>query len=125
MKINFEVIPHSAQLYPTVGNYYLDENGIEQFRVSDMQNADYEFLVFIHECIEQHLTNKRGITEKAITDFDLEFEKNRAEGNLDEPGDAPNAPYRLEHRFAENIERQLAFELEVDWKVYNDKVESL
>jgi hypothetical protein len=126
MKINFEVIPHEDHRYSTVGDYWKDHNGVDQFRVSDMGNNDYEFLVFIHELIESYLTGKRGIKEPGIMAFDVEFEKKREKGLVEgEPGDAIDAPYRKEHRFAENIERQVAFELGVDWFQYDKIVELL
>lgn len=109
-----------------MGDYYLDTDfhDIMRFKVSEM-NADYEFLVLMHEMVEWYLTQKRGITEHDITAFDIEFERERAQGNVDEPGDHPEAPYRREHRFAENIERLIAAELGVDWAIYNKTVEGL
>ena len=90
-----------------------------------MGNDDYHMLVFLHEMVEAHLTKVRGITEKSISNFDIEFEKKRQDGNVDEPGDDPNAPYRKEHFFATSVERLLAAELGVDWKEYDDAVNSL
>ena len=54
-----------------------------------------------------------------VRTFDIEFEKERAEGKWDEnaePGDDPRAPYKTEHCLAEIIERLVARELGVDWK---------
>jgi hypothetical protein len=31
MKINIETIPHSDQRYPTVGDYWDDENGVSKY----------------------------------------------------------------------------------------------
>jgi hypothetical protein len=124
-KINIETIPHNQHRYETVGDYWKDENGIEQFRVSNMGNSDYEFLVILHELIEQKLTEKRGIKEEDITKFDEAYEANRKEGDDSEPGDDVNAPYRKEHFTATNIERIMAQELGVDWKTYDDTVMSL
>jgi hypothetical protein len=123
-RINIETIPIEEMRYDTVGDYY-EESGIRQFRIADMKNEDYEFLVLIHEMIEEHLTRKRGISEESITAFDVEFEKNRKEGNIDEPGHDINAPYHKEHVFAECIERLIAQELGVDWKKYDDTVNTL
>ena len=61
MKINIETIPHSDQRYPTVGDYWDDENGVIQVRVSDMKDWRYEALVVMHELIEMFLTKHRGI----------------------------------------------------------------
>lgn len=125
LNINIKTIPHSEHRYPTCGDYWVDENGVQQVRVSDMNNPDYEILVAIHELIELYLCQKRGIKEEGITAFDVEFENNRVEGNVDEPGDDKNAPYRKEHFFATNVERLLAEQLGVDWKVYSDIIEQL
>ena len=123
-QVIFKVIPHSQHRYETVGDYWY-HGEIEEVRVSDMENEDYEFLVFIHELIEAHLCRKRGILEETITEFDKKFETVRPEGNTDEPGDSPAAPYQKEHQFATKIERQLAEELGVDWDVYGERVMSL
>jgi hypothetical protein len=119
MNAQIKSIPHKEHRYPTVGDYWLDENGVTQFRVSDMANEDYHFLVAIHEMVEEHLTRRCGIHEADIKAFDEAFEAKRAEGNENEPGDDPAAPYRKEHRFAENIERQIALEIGVDWAEYS------
>ena len=44
------------------------------------------------------------ITDEMVTRFDMQFERDRKEGNTDEPGDAPDAPYKPEHHFATIIE---------------------
>ena len=125
MEISVKIIPQSEHRYPTCGDFYVDASGVRHVLVSDMGNDDYAFLVAIHEVIEQHLCLKRGITEESITDFDIEFEKNRKEGDESEPGDNINAPYLREHFFATNIERLVAEQLGVDWEEYNKAVMSL
>ena len=124
MHINIHTIPHNTHRYETVGDYWDDEEGTN-IRVSDMGNEDYEFLVVIHELIEQYLCKKRGISEEDISKFDIKFEKNRPEGNEDEPGDDQKAPYRKEHFFATTIERLIAGELGVDWKEYDKAIFNL
>ena len=127
-RISIHVIPHSTQRYETVGDYWhLSENRTE-IRVSMLGNSDYEFLVAVHEFIEQYLCKRRNIPEPIITEFDLEFERLRecgAKGATDEPGHDPEAPYHKEHVFAEKIERQIAEELGIDWEAYSRVVESL
>jgi hypothetical protein len=123
--ITIETIPHKKQNYSTVGDYGINLDGSKWVKISDMNNEDYEFLVAIHELIEQHLCQKRGISEESINAFDVAFEKNRPEGNEDEPGDDPRAPYRKEHLLATGIEKILAAELGVDWKNYDAAVFAL
>lgn len=146
MNINIKTIPHSEQVYPTVGDWRFHEafedtitstayfptrkakikiDPFLEISVSNMNNWKYELLVAVHELIEVALCKDRGITQGDVDWFDKRFEKNRKEGNIDEPGDDPKAPYRKEHFFATSIERLLASELGVDWKKYDDKINSL
>lgn len=133
-EISVKVIPHSKQRYNTVGDYFKEmiygimpdklpnsPNWIctervmrEQVRISS-SNADYEFLIAMHELIEWYLTEKRGISEKSITAFDKKFKGV-------EPGKDKKAPYHKEHMFAEKIERMLAKELKVNWEKYDKEL---
>jgi hypothetical protein len=125
VRIEIRSIPHSQQRYETVGDWLVDEKtGDITIFVSDTGNDDYNTLVALHELIEVKLCLKRGITQKVVDDFDMDFEKNRPEGDESEPGDSPDAPYKREHFVAENIERQLAAELDVDWALYEKCIQS-
>lgn len=125
IKVDAKTIPHAEQRYPTVGDWSVAPDGTRTFSVSDMGNKDFEFLVLIHEMIEQHLCEKRGISADRVDEFDTIYEKTRPDGDTSEPGDDPLAPYYREHQMATAIERLLAVELQVDWNEYNDKVNSL
>jgi hypothetical protein len=125
MKIQLRTIPHSEQRYETCGDWENLPEGSLRISVSDMGNDDYAFLVAIHELVEVWLCNKRGITDEAVSAFDIEYEKNRPEGDESEPGNHPDAPYRKEHFFATNIERMIALELGLDWEKYSKAVMSL
>lgn len=128
MKIIIESIPHEDQRYETVGDWFEDPDGTIHVKVSDMGNDDYALLVALHELHEFWLCRKRGITEETVTEFDVQFEKDRAKGlheEEDEPGDDPAAPYKKEHFFATNLERMFALEMGVDWNDYDDAVMSL
>ncbi len=130
--IDFKVIPHKSQRYSTIGDYFEDKNGLH-FRVSDMNNPDYEFLVFFHECVEWYLIQKCGIKISEIDAFDIQFEKERAKGKHSasaEPGFSPKSPYRFAHVFASKIEREIARFLWKDdykriWDSYAKTVEAL
>ena len=111
MEIYAKTIKHDQQRYDTCGDYWIFP-GLINIRVSDMGNEDYNFLVAVHEIIEAYLTNKRGIREEDITEFDKRF---KGDG---EPGDAENSPYRLEHQFADMIEKLIADEIGVNWNEY-------
>jgi len=130
LHIYIDTIPHANHRYPTVGDYFDVQTPsmkvpVRNIRVSEMGNTDYEFLVAIHEAVEQHLCSKRGISEESITAFDIQFENNRAADNVDEPGNSLDAPYHKEHIFATWIERLIANELEVNWDDYDTAVNSL
>ncbi|MBV9081976.1 MAG: hypothetical protein JOZ62_04815 [Acidobacteriaceae bacterium] len=126
LRMHIETIPHESQRYPTVGDYWCDENGIEQIRVSEMMDWRYEVLVAVHEIVEMALTRQRGISEEGITEFDVKFEENKSKGLVGgEAGDNVNAPYRKEHFFATNLERLFAAELGVDWFEYDRYVDAL
>lgn len=117
-------IPYKEQRYPTCGDYWI-ESGTVQFRVNEFGNEDFEFLVSIHEQIEEHLTRRRGLKEPEILAFDLEWEKERENGKHsydEEPGHDLRAPYHREHVLAENIERMLCLEMGLSWAEYDQAV---
>jgi hypothetical protein len=125
LAINFKVIPHSEQRYETFGDYWYDEEGILQVRVSDVGNPDMEFAAFIHEVIEEHSSKKKGISEPEIKAFDEMFNKETDEGLhliTDEPGEDERAPYRDDHRFANIIEKMLYYFFDIDEKEYEYKL---
>lgn len=75
MNIIIKTIPHKEHRYDTVGNWWFDEKGNLEIRVSDMKNWKYEFLVALHELVESALCKSRNIKEKDVTNFDVQFEK--------------------------------------------------
>jgi hypothetical protein len=126
LRMNIETVPHDRQRYETCGDYWEDENGVEQIRVSEMVDWRYEVLVAVHELVEMALAKHRRIDEPSITEFDIKFEESKAKGLVSgEAGDNPNAPYRKEHFFATNLERLFAAELDVDWTEYERFVDGL
>ena len=125
MNITIKTIPHNAQRYDTCGDWWFDEAGDLEIRVSDMGNWKYEALVAFHELAEVLLCKDRGITTEMVDAFDMAFEAKREVGNVDEPGDDPACPCRKEHFFATTVERALSAELGVDWSAYDEVVVSL
>lgn len=123
MDIEIKTIPQSQQRYETIGDYWFDADRTLQIRVSDVGDWRYEALVAVHELVEVLLCKDRGISEPEIMAFDKAFEAGKklaVAPDVDaEPGDDPSAPYRREHRFAENVERLLAAELGVNWTDYD------
>jgi hypothetical protein len=128
MRIIIETIPHERQRYETVGDYQYMPDGTLYITVSDMGNTFYEKLVAIHELIEQTLTEHRGLNEPDITDFDLYYEKRRAQGLVDEnsePGFDNNSPYLREHTLATSVEMQMVALAGESWNDYDKKVNEL
>ena len=125
MNVFIKIIPHAEQRYPTVGDWTLDEAGDLTIRVSKLSDWRHEMLVMVHELYEAALCEHDGITQQAVDVFDKDFEANRAEDDDSEPGDAPKAPYRLQHFRATNIERQMADALGVNWQEYEAELTAL
>lgn len=127
MKLDAKIIQHRDQRYETVGDYWTDRSGLH-FRVSALGNPDMEFLVLVHELIEEHMTRRAGIREEDIKAFDEMYEEERAKGLHsieDEPGHDPRAPYAREHLLATGIEYALAAVLNVNLSEYNERVNAL
>ena len=118
LDLEAKTIPHSEQRYDTVGDYFR-HNGSTHFRVSEMQNWRFEFLIFFHEFVEWALCQDQGISNATIDRFDMGF---TGEG---EPGDDPKCPYREQHRRAMVMEQLMADMLGVDWREYEKVVNAL
>ena len=127
-KINVEVIPHNKQRYNTTGDYWTDEKGVIQFRISKMSKEVYEWLVLLHEMKEFFLVKMTGISEEKIYKFDIKFEEDKKKGlhsEEDEPGDEKDAPYYKQHNIATADERELCGLLNIAWKDYEDECNRL
>lgn len=120
-EIKYKSIPHKSQRYDTAGDYWIDKKGNWEIRVSEMK-SDYEFMVLVHELIEFYLTQKRGIKEEDITEFDTKLVEEKYE---DDPGLSPKAPYHKEHMFSTKIEKMLCKELGLDWSKYDKQFSKL
>jgi hypothetical protein len=119
MNITIKTIPHDQQRYETAGDWWFDDAGDLEIRVSEMGDWREEALVAFHELAEVLLCKQRGITAEQVDAFD------KAYAGDGEPGDDPAAPYRKEHFFATSIERLLAAELGIAWAEYDAAVEAL
>ena len=127
-EINIKVIDHKDQRYPSCGDYFYDENGVLQIRVSRMSNNKYALLLAAHEFIEAICCTVDGVTPEMVDEHDFKFEENDANRTTkggDEPGDEPDAPYADQHCLATAVERMLAYAWGVKWKVYDDELYAL
>jgi len=124
MKIIIETIPHEEQRYTTVGDWYYEPDGTLRIKVSQLSDWRREFLVKIHELVEVMLCKHAGVTQEVVDKFDTK-EFSYTDHPNEEPGDCPEAPYKTQHCIATGIERMLAAALGVDWKPYEEELESL
>lgn len=124
IKVMVFVIRSEFQEYRTAGNYKELCDGTIVYLITKQVNKDYEFLILIHEMVEFHLCKMRGIKEKDIDKYDKYWEIRKENGLAiaEEPGNEKDCIYAKEHRFSENIERQLAHEMSKVWKEYDDKI---
>jgi hypothetical protein len=125
MKILIETIPHSAQRYPTVGDWQWKSSRKAVIRVSQLSDWRYEALVGLHEAIEAILCKHAGVTEQQVDEFDIAYEAKRQPNDVSEPGNDPSCPCYDQHQFATWVELETATKLGVDWTAYEAEVNSL
>lgn len=125
MRIVIETIAHEQQRYPTVGDWFFDEEGNLTIRVSKLSDWRREALIAVHELVEVLLCKHDGVTQESVDIFDKQFEATRAPDNFDEPGDDPSSPYFKQHCTATGVERLLAAQLGVNWKEYEKELDRL
>ena len=125
MNVVIHTIPHNQQRYPTVGDWTWEPNGDLVIKVSDLGDWRYTMLVALHELVEVLKCKHDGVSQKSVDDFDIVYEKNRQNGDDSEPGDSVGAPYMKQHCLATGIERIMASELDVSWKVYEEVINGL
>ena len=121
MDIVIKVIPEDQQRECVNGaDWYWDEENNLQVRVSPMSDWRYEVLLGIHEAVEAIMCKNNEVSQKAVDEFDLEYDKTHA-FDLN-AGDDPKAPYEHEHCLATAIERMLCAELGVHWLSYDTEL---
>ena len=112
MKVEITSIPQAQMRYSSLGDYVRTADDALYIKVQEFPDWRYEFLIALHEFIEEALTKQRGIAEPDIKAFD------EAHLDADDPGMLPDAPYHKEHLFADAVERIMALQLGVDWAAY-------
>lgn len=114
MKTVIQSVQKEEHRYDTDGDYFV-QDGVLNIRVTKQKDWRHEFLIALHELIEEATTRNLGIKEEDIMAFDT----GPLGGKSDDPGAMMEAPYHKQHVFAENIERLVAGELGIDWVEYN------
>lgn len=121
MNISIKTIPHAEQRYPTCGDWWFDDAGDLEIRVSDMGDWRKEALIGRHEMDEALLCRAHGVDQKAVDAFDMSEEGQAAP----EPGECAAAPYHREHMTAYAAELAFMVNLGVDFNEYADAVDAL
>lgn len=121
MNIHILVIPESEHRPEVSGaDWFFDDKGDLQVRVSPMSDWRREILLAIHETVEAIMCKHNGVTQQAVDVFDQEYDKiHTFDVNA---GDDPAAPYEHEHCLATAIERILCAELGVNWLSYDTEL---
>ena len=114
--MTLDIYIHTAtnMRYDTVGDWYVDENGLNHVEVLEMGNEDAEFLIALHELVEAFLCKKAGVTQEQVDEFDM------SHPDSPEPGDEPDAPYLQQHQTATKIERLVCEAAGIDWNAHLD-----
>jgi len=99
-----------------LGDYYQNQDGSWEI-IADPKLGSRKKIIaaLIHELIECVLAEQAGICEPDIDSFDRKFEERIAQGlepKDAEPGDAKDAPYGRQHKFAFAIEQLIDIEME-------------
>ena len=107
-----------------IGDFFtqLDRGVVRAVKLPDIR---YSILIALHEILEFVLTSNANIKESDIDKFDAIVELNGSESDKIDPGSLPNAPYKRQHLFSENIERLVALEMGIDFKEYNQVIDNL
>lgn len=101
-EFHIKFIPHNEQKINCVGDYWIDEKGVIQIRVSDVGNTRFELAWAIHELCETGSCLMDGVT---FDEIDRHIERKRLAG-IDAMNDDvyEGAPHLKQHLVAEKLE---------------------
>lgn len=111
-EIVIKIINHKDQRYDTWGDYWIEDDGTVQFRISRFENSYNVMPLLVHEFLEFWRCMAEGIKEPDITDYDL------AHLEDDDPGMNLDAPYHKEHLQSMGIERFICMQDGIDFETY-------
>lgn len=107
----------------TGADWFWDERGDLQVRVSQLNDWRHECALGIHEVVEAMLCKYNGVSQASVDAFDREYERTHV-SDLN-AGDDAYSPYRREHCFATACERILAAELGICWDEYEKELSAI
>lgn len=123
MNINIQVIPESEMRAEVNGaDWFWDDKGDLQVRVSPMSDWRRETLLGLHEAIEAVCCKHLGVSQQCVDEFDMAYDKAHPDEADLNAGDDPLAPYDRAHTLATCCERALAFALDVQWGDYDKEL---
>jgi hypothetical protein len=123
MNINIKVIPESEQRETVNGaDWFFDDQGDLQVRVSPMSDWRYEVALAFHEAFEACLCKNNGVTQKSVDDFDMAYDLAHPDQPDINAGDEPDAPYVREHNYATIVDRLFIGACGLFWKKYDDEL---
>jgi hypothetical protein len=97
--INIKIIPHGCMRDASqFGDYWVDENGALQIRVSAYADLRDSRDIAIHELLEAWRCAERGVSFAEIDQFDLDHTDHP------DPGLLSTAPYHAEHMLSMDVE---------------------
>ena len=112
--------PREAIPFNDVGWWGEQVDGTRGVNVAALGNTDYEFLVAIHEAVEQHMCLRDGVTAEQVDAWDAAHDNGAISA-----GDMSDAPYHHQHVAATMVEMQLCSLLGLDWQEYERFIEGL
>jgi hypothetical protein len=123
MNINIKVIPESEQRYEVNGaDWFFDEFGDLQVRVSPMSDWRYEMALAMHEAFEACLCKNNGVSQSQVDRFDMDFDLAHPDQPDLNAGDEQTAPYRQEHNYATIVDRLFIGACGLNWKDYDTEL---
>lgn len=112
-RIEIDFIDQSDQRYSTAGDWFYEGDTL-RIKISEMPQEVWQHAVLIHEMTEALLCYKAGVSQAAVDAFDMGPGK-----DLDEPGFAADAPYHVQHCWADVIERAFIAAAGQSWTEYD------
>ncbi len=113
MNIYIRVIPHSEQRLNQPGDWWFQENGDLQVRVTDLGDWRFNLLLGRHEQDEACLCKHAGISTETVDSQPL-----LKTDDPDSFSGYPGAPYQAQHNDALAAEWVMSRLLGVDWVEY-------
>lgn len=126
--INIQVIAHKEQACGITGEWWTDENGVVQIRVSRLGDIRAEALHIAHEVVEwaASVGDPLAMDDDLTNVQDEKFLKLRREGKLpkghEEVGFGPNCLYAKGHHLGTATELILCQNLGLNWIDYDNRV---